>query len=291
MRFLAIDVETANADYSSICQIGVATFEDGQVVDKWVSLIDPEDYFDPFNTSIHGITEDDVKGQPVFSEVFGNLQSLISGSILVHHMPFDRTAINRVCSKHGLQHVEAKWLDSAAVARRAWEEFAYKGYGLQNLCNHFGIEFHHHDALEDAVAAGKVFQMACDAAKMTPLEWLERVGKPVFLSDTGTSSMSYEGNVNGPLFGENIVFTGSLVLPRREASELAAKLGCNVASSVSKKTTMLVVGIQDHSRFAGYDKSGKHRKAEELIGKGVPIRIVSESDFTQMVDNASGTTQ
>ena len=35
MNFIAIDVETANADYSSICQIGIAEFQNGKVVDKW----------------------------------------------------------------------------------------------------------------------------------------------------------------------------------------------------------------------------------------------------------------
>jgi DNA polymerase-3 subunit epsilon len=34
MDFVAIDVETANADMASICQIGVAGFEAGQVVSE-----------------------------------------------------------------------------------------------------------------------------------------------------------------------------------------------------------------------------------------------------------------
>jgi DNA polymerase-3 subunit epsilon len=54
MDFVALDVETANADSSSICQIGLATFEDGCLVDEWSTLVNPEDYFDPFNVSIHG---------------------------------------------------------------------------------------------------------------------------------------------------------------------------------------------------------------------------------------------
>ena len=31
MKYLALDVETANADYSSICQIGIAEFENGKM--------------------------------------------------------------------------------------------------------------------------------------------------------------------------------------------------------------------------------------------------------------------
>ena len=58
--FVAIDVETANADLASICQIGLVTFADGQIVSGWQSLIDPEDEFNEINISIHGIDESSV---------------------------------------------------------------------------------------------------------------------------------------------------------------------------------------------------------------------------------------
>ena len=51
MNFTSIDVETANADLSSICQIGVVKFVDGTIVDKWSTLVDPEDEFDLINVT------------------------------------------------------------------------------------------------------------------------------------------------------------------------------------------------------------------------------------------------
>jgi len=48
------------------------------------------------------------------------------------------------------------WLDTARVARRTWDAVARKGYGLANLASMLGIEFKHHDALEDAKATGLV---------------------------------------------------------------------------------------------------------------------------------------
>ena len=80
-----------------------------------------------------------------------------------------------------------------------------------------------------------------------------------------------------------LVFTGALEIPRTEAADLAAAAGCEVASGVSKKTTLLVVGDTDVARTAGHEKSGKHRKAEKLIATGAPIRIIRESDFMQLV--------
>lgn len=80
-----------------------------------------------------------------------------------------------------------------------------------------------------------------------------------------------------------IVFTGALAIPRREAADLAASVGCEVDSGVTKKTTLLVVGDTDVQRLAGHEKSSKHRKAEELASKGYPIRIIRETDFRELV--------
>ena len=73
MNFVSVDVETANSDMGSICQIGIAVFEDGRLVDEWVSLVDPDDYFDGINISIHGISNRDVKGAPKFADVVGKV--------------------------------------------------------------------------------------------------------------------------------------------------------------------------------------------------------------------------
>ena len=64
---------------------------------------------------------------------------------------------------------------------------------------------------------------------------------------------------------------------------MAASVGCQVTANVSKATTLLVVGDQDITLLAGHTKSSKHRRAEELIAKGVPIRILRESDFQELV--------
>jgi DNA polymerase-3 subunit epsilon len=77
MRFVAIDVETANPDLASICQVGVVTFENGSVVGTWQQLINPEDYFDPWNVSIHGITESTVKDSPTLPDLFTDLKELL----------------------------------------------------------------------------------------------------------------------------------------------------------------------------------------------------------------------
>jgi len=283
-KFIVIDVETANADYSSICQIGIAEFVNGEMIDTWETLVNPEDYFDGMNISIHGITENMVKKSPTFSEIYNELKEKINNNIVVHHMPFDRIAINRACEINNLEQIETNWLDSAKVVRRTWTEFSYSGYGLSNITKHLEISFKHHNALEDAIATGKVMLKAFEKSGMQLTDWIDRVKKPINIYSGGSSSVKLEGNPEGPLYGENIVFTGTLFITRAEAAKMAADLGCNVTNSVTKKTTMLVVGTQDDFKLAGYSKSSKHRKAEELITKGIEIRILSEDDFKSLTN-------
>ncbi len=94
------------------------------------------------------------------------------------------------------------------------------------------------------------------------------------------------GNPNGELRGEHAVFTGEIELPRAEAAELAASAGITVDSNVTKKITILVVGVQDLSILARHSKSGKHRKAETYISNGQNIRIITERQFMALVATA-----
>ena len=282
MEFVAVDVETANADYASICQIGIAHFDAMGVGDRWTTLIDPEDYFDWMNVSIHGITEEAVSGAPRFPDVFPEINARLSQRIVVHHMPFDRIALARAGERYGLLPVEAQWLDSARVARRTWERFAERGYGLANVARELEIPLDHHDALSDATASGVIVQRAVEASGTGVQEWLLHSKGPI------GGAIARSGDPAGPLFGECIVFTGALSMPRRKAAELAAEAGCDVGNSVSRNVTVLVVGTQDLRRTNGQSKSSKHRKAEKLIEKGREISIIGEEDFLALIRQAEG---
>lgn len=287
MEFVAIDVETANADMASICQIGIAKFNDNQLIDEWSSLINPEDYFDPMNIYIHGITEKNVKDAPKINEIIEKLYEFLNGTLTVCHTHFDRVSISKVCEKYELELPEAIWLDTARVARRTWNEISWSGYGLKNVCEIIGYEFQHHDALEDAKASGQILIAAINKTGLGLDDWFKRVKQPIDPSNVSTGgAIRREGNPEGAFYGEKLVFTGALEFRRKDAADLAARIGCNVESGVTKKTTILVVGDQDVTKLAGKDKSSKHRKAEGLIAKGQAIRILRKSDFKELVNQA-----
>jgi DNA polymerase III subunit epsilon len=281
LDFVAIDVETANADLSSICQVGVSSFQNGKPNDQWKSLVNPEDDFDDINVSIHGIDERTVRFAPNWAKVYPSVTLRLNGKIVVSHTAFDRLALYRACEKNKLPLCECQWLDSAKVVRRAWPKFAKSGFSLANVAQELGINYVPHDALEDARCAGEILLRAMTESGLGLDQWLNRVKQQINLAHIGP--ITREGNPDGPLYGEVLVFTGALSLPRREAADLASTTGCEVAVGVNKRTTLLVVGDQDINRLAGYEKSSKQRKAEELMKMGQRIRILAESDFRRIV--------
>jgi DNA polymerase III subunit epsilon len=109
----------------------------------------------------------------------------------------------------------------------------------------------------------------------------------------GRSSWSTEGpnpvpnplaDASHPLFGQTLVFTGDLGLARPEAKLRASHYGAQCASSVTRKTTVLVVG----SGFAATDLrngrlTSKAQRVLELQRRGQGIEVLSEGEFMQMV--------
>jgi DNA polymerase-3 subunit epsilon len=265
---------------TSICQVGVARYVDGKF-HEWKTYIDPEDYFAPFNVHLHGISEEKVAGAPTFRQVAPDLLTMLRGATVVSHGPFDRSALTQACDRAGIAFPPCQWLDTCCVARRTWS--GLQDYRLPTVCDEIGYDYEAHDALEDAKAAAHVLLAASERTGLGIEQWIDRVKRPVSGSRRA-ETIRRDGNPEGPLYGEVVVFTGKLSFPRPAVADLASsKLGLAVATGVTKKTTLLVVGDQDIAKLAGHDKSEKHRKAEDLIQAGQQIRIVCERDFMHLL--------
>ena len=281
LSFTALDVETANPSRDSICQIGIVHVRDGKIEDQWNTLVDPETWFDDWNVEVHGIEEEDVRGSPAMPGLEAEIRRRLNGFV-VSHSTFDAVAFERSFERYKLPPLSCVWIDSALVVRRAWpDRFGKKGYGLKNVAKFLGIEFDHHDALEDACACASIMLRACRDTGLSLTDWRKRITQPIFprRREQRLTQLAHEGSADGPLYGETIVFTGVLSEPRRELVRQAVEWGCDYKPNMSKKVTMLVVGTQDERKLRGHGKSGKHRRAEELIRKGHDIRILTEDDF------------
>ena len=289
--FAALDVETANPSRDSICQIGIVHVRDGRIEDEddWSTLVDPETWFADVNVEIHRIAEEDVQGKPVMPRLEPELRRRLSGYV-VSHSTFDSVAFERAFERYELPVLCCAWIDSQRVVRRAWpDRFGKKGYSLKNVAKFLGIEFDHHDALQDARACARIMLRAWQETGLSLDEWRARIAQPIFprRGEQRVTQVAHEGSADGPLFGETIAFTGALSEPRRELIRQAVEWGCAYKPNMSRKVTLLVVGTQDERQLRGHRKSSKHRRAEELIRKGQDVQILTEDDFWHLKENVN----
>ncbi len=155
-RFFALDVETANHDRGSICQVGVACVRPDNQIETWVTLINPRTSHWVFS-GLHGITGAMVAEAPSFDAVLATLEQRLEGHVIYQHSGFDRSAFRAACQTMGRPEPAWNWQNSVSVARRAWPELKGNGgHGLASLKTHLGLQFEHHDAGEDARAAAEV---------------------------------------------------------------------------------------------------------------------------------------
>ena len=261
--FVVIDVETACSRVSSICQIGIVGFRDGQITFEYEELVDPRDHFSSFNTRIHGIAAEHVLGRPCFADIHDVVTGHLSGGVTVAHSYFDKGALAAACRVHDRTMVDTTWLDSVRVAKRAWPELP--SHKLNVVSRHLGIPLKHHDALSDARAAGMIVVKAIEHTGMSLMDWLAPTTRQRVPPAPPPAA-------SGPLKGQRVAILGQ---PRHGAlAHRIAASGGRVVSGVGSTTTILAVIADEPFGYVRYD--ARFRKAEELRRSGGDIRIISE---------------
>ena len=258
--FVVIDVETACARVSSICQVGVVGFRDGREAFAWETLLDPCDEFHADKIRIHGIAPDHVVGQPTFAHVHATIDRHLTGRITVAHSLFDKGALAAACRVHDRPMIETRWLDSVRVARRAWPDL--DNHRLGGLARFLGVPHRHHDALSDARAAGWVIVRAIEHTGLSLADWMAPPRQP---------GPAPKPALDGALSGERIAMLGE---PRDGAlAHVIAAQGGTIHSSVGLTTTMLVVAaVQPFSRSTL--ASTAYRRALKAVADRRAFRIV-----------------
>ena len=103
-RFTVFDVETPNRMSNRMSAIGIAVIEDGAIVDEYYSLVNPETYFDYFNTQLTGISEETVRDAPTFPEVWEQIEPMMSGGLLTaHNAVFDMGVLKKCLLDYGIE--------------------------------------------------------------------------------------------------------------------------------------------------------------------------------------------
>ena len=151
--FAAIDFETANNERTSVCSVGVVIVRDGEIVDTFYSLIQPEpNYYNYWCSQVHGLTRQDTEEAPVFPEVWKQIEPMIEGLPLVaHNKAFDESCLKAVFRCYQMDYPDYQFYCTCVASRKAFPNAEnHQLHTISKLCG-YELENHHH-ALADAEA-------------------------------------------------------------------------------------------------------------------------------------------
>ena len=159
MRIIGLDFETANQSSGSICAAGCIVLEDGVVVEKQEWLIRPHRTVDRMHGACfaaHGISWYDLRDVPEFPAVWPVLRRMLTsgGVVVAHNAAFDLNHLKGALELYGLPSVEFDYACSLRVSRELLPDL--ENHSLDAVASHIGHKFHHHDALEDAIACATI---------------------------------------------------------------------------------------------------------------------------------------
>jgi DNA polymerase III subunit epsilon len=154
-----IDVETTGLDSETdrIIEIGIIRFEDGEVVESYGQLIDPERDVPEEVVELTGIEPEDLEGKPVFAEVADEILERLQGvGLCAYNLSFDKGFVAAELARCGLAWPEqAPTLDPLIFARQFYKNLRRKNLGT--IADRLDIPLEEaHRATHDAEVAGHV---------------------------------------------------------------------------------------------------------------------------------------
>ena len=176
MRIIALDFETANYNMASACSLGVAIYDEGEIVDNFEWYIKPHHRYNFFtNTSIHGITAEDVENENEFVFYYEELATLLKDNVIVaHNASFDIGVLNAVCDVYNLDHLKNRYIDTVALSRRVYPELY--NHKLNTVCEYLDIDLSHHNGKSDANGCLMILLKAMEKYDIYDLdEFLEKI--------------------------------------------------------------------------------------------------------------------
>ncbi len=168
--YVVVDVETTGGkgENHRVTEIGAVKVRNGEVVDRFQTLLNPQRTIPPNIVRLTGITPAMVEDAPYFMDIADDFETFMEDAIFVaHNVEFDYGFISREFARLGRSFRHAK-LCTCSSMRKLYP--GHRSYSLASLCQQYDIPLRqHHRALCDAEAAAELLllinerrQAACE---------------------------------------------------------------------------------------------------------------------------------
>ena len=158
MPLAFFDLETTGLDTATerIVEVGIVTYRDGRLAERWGQLINPGIPIPPESTNTHHITDEMVKDEPLFHEVKWEVWSRLRDKIMVAYngQSFDKPMLDAEFARHGLTAPQQPILDPMMWVIQLMPKRSYK---QEMVAEQLGITVHEaHRAVADCEALAQI---------------------------------------------------------------------------------------------------------------------------------------
>ena len=156
-RYVTFDFETTDNDVATcgVIEIGAARVVQGEIVDRYHTLVQPYQPISSRASAIHGYTDGDVRDARSFAQVWPEFRAFVGDDVLIAHngQRFDVPLLRRLAA--GLEGVDSLvFYDTYPLARSLSQDSPRQ----EDIARRFGIDVGRaHHALDDAVTLARVY--------------------------------------------------------------------------------------------------------------------------------------
>lgn len=157
--FVVFDFETTGLSllYDRPTELGAVKISGGSIKEIFTTLIDPRKDIPPEVSEKTGITNEMVKGQPLFEDIIPDFYKFTYGcAVVCHNIPFDFPILLRGANRIGYNFGNRPTFDTMGIAPRAL--LGLQRLSLDKVLEALGLTNDNaHRALSDAIATAKAF--------------------------------------------------------------------------------------------------------------------------------------
>nr|WP_321244843.1 exonuclease domain-containing protein [uncultured Psychroserpens sp.] len=278
--YAILDIETTGGKYNEegITEIAIYKFDGHEVVDKFISLVNPERDIQPFVVNLTGINSKMLKNAPKFYEVAKRIVEITEDCIVVaHNSQFDYRILRTEFKRLGFPFVR-KTLCTVELSKQLIPDQA--SYSLGKLTRALGIPVSdRHRANGDAMATVKLFKILLskdlektiikDNVKQDIEKRLKDTHRTIIDNLPSVTGVYYIHNENG-----DIIYIG-------KSKNIKHRINQHFSNTSSKSKK-----LQLHARTVTYEATGSELvallKESEEIKRNKPIynRALRRTTFT-----------
>ncbi|PFM64485.1 DNA polymerase III subunit epsilon [Bacillus cereus] len=159
LDYVVIDFETTgfNPYNDKIIQVAAVKYRNHELIDQFVSYVNPERPIPSRITSLTGITNYRVSDAPTIEEVLPLFLAFLDTNIIVaHNASFDMRFLKSNVNMLGLPEPKNNVIDTVFLAKKYMKQAP--NHKLETLKRMLGIRLSSHNAFDDCITCAAVYQ-------------------------------------------------------------------------------------------------------------------------------------